>query len=232
MTHAPRTPRNPHALASRGFTLVELLIVISVMLILMGLLVLGVGAILTKAKVKSTEALIKRLQLATDDFQTKVGYLPHDGLDDTFRTPDGTDVQSSAALYNQLTQKKTKAKVSKAGDVTGYTEITPVLDDLGQDSLSAPNPPDDENARDIVDAWGNAIHYDNVRAGFSPQDSAVVHRHEGEAHESDVRNSDAVAIPGAQNKDGYDIWSHGPNGHTENFDYKETIANFNLSDAE
>lgn len=230
MTHAQHAPRNPHSPASRGFTLVELLIVISVMLILMGLLVVGVGAILTKAKVRSTEALIERLQLSTDDFQTQVGYLPHDGMDDTFRTPDGTDVQSSAALYNQLTQKITKAKRDPSGAVIDYIEITPVLDDLGQDSLSAPNPPDDEHARDIVDAWGNAIHYDNVRGGFSPQDSAQVHRHSGEAHEPDVRNSDAVAATGAQNKDGYDIWSHGPNGHTAEFDYRETIANFNLSD--
>lgn len=214
--------------AKQGFTLIELMIVIAVLVILMGLMGLAVGGIWAKAKGKNTEALIQRIDLATQGFQSKVGRLPNDGIDSTFKTRDGTPVQSSAALYAQLSVGQTIPR-RQGGQIVSTEKIDPFLSDLTESELSEPYPFEDKSARDILDSWGSALHYDNVRAGFSPQNDASVHLSGADFHGPDVRTTDAVPATGGQNKGGFDVWSHGPHGHEEEEDPSEVFANFPLS---
>src|SRR5512133_3397557 len=68
--------------ASRGFTLVELLVVIGIIVILIGLLIPAVGYVRTAARVSSTQSLLVQLQGACEqyyqDFRAYPGPLYND----------------------------------------------------------------------------------------------------------------------------------------------------------
>ena len=74
--------RLPRAIRSRaGFTLVELLVVIGIMSFLATFLIVGLWPSVDKAKIKGTEALIKSIQSALDQYYAEFHDYPPDGYD-------------------------------------------------------------------------------------------------------------------------------------------------------
>lgn len=68
-------------LRRRGFTLIELLVVMAIILILVGLLAAGLSTAKTKAKEKSTRAMIGRIQTALESYFSEFRDFPPDGYD-------------------------------------------------------------------------------------------------------------------------------------------------------
>ncbi len=63
-------------LARRGFTLVELLVAVAIILVLVGILLPALGKVSTKARVTSTQATMNEFAKACDTFQQQFGYYP------------------------------------------------------------------------------------------------------------------------------------------------------------
>jgi len=63
---------------SKGFTLIEIAIVITIIGILLGAILLRSGLVIGNAKTTDTIALVKDLSAAVNDFKTRYHYLPGD----------------------------------------------------------------------------------------------------------------------------------------------------------
>jgi prepilin-type N-terminal cleavage/methylation domain-containing protein len=71
----------------RGFTLIEILIVIVIIAILAGLTLIGVNAALTTSKVNNTETLIRTIRGACENYKNKWGDYPPTTLAELRQTP-------------------------------------------------------------------------------------------------------------------------------------------------
>ena len=87
---------------SSGFTLIEILIVMSIIGVLAGMVLIAMGSIQKGAKDEATKALVERLNLYISDYYRKKGTLPEDGFDTAVEIK-GQVLESSAALFYQVT---------------------------------------------------------------------------------------------------------------------------------
>jgi len=118
---------------SRGFTLVEMLVVISIISILAGLVLGALGVARTRSKMAQTEATIKLLEGALEryemDFQD---YPPSDG--------DATGIKGSERLWTCLRTEKKEGPYIQSADAR-------TCDVNGNGDL------------EIADAWNRPIRY-------------------------------------------------------------------------
>jgi general secretion pathway protein G len=99
-TRSPRRPL-PRPLAFRGFTIVELLIVIAIMLVLAGLILATSGYIQTKSKRSRAEAEMAALSAALENYKADNGIYPTDTAGGTTNTLDArTMFNPSATQYS------------------------------------------------------------------------------------------------------------------------------------
>ncbi|NRA75749.1 MAG: hypothetical protein HRU16_07370, partial [Planctomycetes bacterium] len=124
-----------------------------------------------------------------------------------------------------LTQKQANGEIRIIGE-------EPAIGEFRSDELSAPAD-DDEDARQLLDAWYEPIHYDAVSGGeisFSPQGLGETHLgwdDDEQVHSDDPREvGEGTDGLGPQNTNGFDIWSHGVGGHTEEESYEDLIRNW------
>ncbi|MEM7166043.1 MAG: type II secretion system protein [Planctomycetota bacterium] len=209
----------------RGFTLVEMLTVLFILTLLIGLVAAGIGGLKERARVKAAAAQLDRLGLHLEAYQKIAHKFPKDGLEDTVETDDGTVLQSGAAMTFALARPTPRYNV----DAGGNLERIGVGDPVGEFAAGELYvDPDDENAVELLDPWMNPFHYDRLVKGgasYNIQDSGDVHLQDTKDHGDDPReDTDAVNAIGPQNPRGYDIWSHGPNGHRDNEEAAECIA--------
>lgn len=215
-----------------GFTLIELMVVIMILTILMGLLVVVGTSMRHKARTTSTQSLIDKIALTAQNYRSKVGVFPSDGINDDVITDEGTSLQSGAALAYALT-RPLKLKTKLPGGKVKVTEEKAVGSDFGEKDLFVD--PDDPDAVEFIDGWGNSLHYDNISGSdsFDEQNDAEFHLQECEDHGEDPREDpEIVENTGPQNSNEYDVWSHGPNGHTEEEDILLVLANFTVKTQE
>ena len=224
MTTSPTTDRG-------GFTLVEVLLVVSILAGLAAIVLVGGQGLIGRTKVKATESLLERLILHVEEYRAITGTYPPDGIDSEVRTPEGTRVRSSAALYTVLTSP-IEATVMTGG-IPRVVKHDPIAQ-FGNAELSAPDE-DYPGAREILDPFGTPMHYDNtLNRNFSPQNGDVhippVPEDEHpldprilELSEGGVERVNQVQTPS------YDIWSFGARAwELEIDDPKPPIANWNF----
>ncbi len=199
---------------SDGFTVIELLVVITIILIVSSLVVLGSRQIRKKSSQRKTESVMEQVKVAIDLYRTHANRYPVDGIDTKLRTPEGTRIQSGAALSFQLTQPIKVMKLNAAGKPTGSPVVKDSPLSATEDLVRKPTP--DKEAIEIVDGWGLPLHYDNTASGFSRQgeDGGQYHLAHDGFHDPDPRDSQRVSRPGEPQSPNYDLWSHGPTGHT------------------
>ncbi|MBN1421279.1 MAG: type II secretion system protein [Planctomycetes bacterium] len=222
---------------ARGFTMVEMLVVISILVLLMGLLITAAMRLVLSARIRATEALIHKLTLQLEEYHDKSGEYPADGLDQPVTdAKSGMTIYATACVLQALTQPLQLTRKGPAGFQRTWSE-PPIASDFRKENLlpSTVNP----DVAEIADSFLWPMHYDRVAEGlnynFSPQQGEV-HLDPPSFHPPDPRMDRASGVrePGqAQNKGRYDLWSHGPHGHPLPEDYKdeyiaETMANWNL----
>ena len=218
--------------ASQGFTMVELLVTISLIVFLMGMLAVGAGRYLESASKARTMALIQRLSLIIEKYHSITGDYPSDGLDGIdVITTDGTFLFGGAALTHALTQPLVLTQKQPNGEIRVIGE-EPAIGDFRSDELSSPSD-GDQDARQLLDAWAEPIHYDNVSGGevsFSGQGLGDTHLDwddDEQVHSEDPREvGEGTDGIGPQNTNGFDIWSHGSSGHSEEESYDDLNTNW------
>lgn len=211
----------------RGFTLVELIIVILILAILMGLVIYAVGAITARAKHNKTTSLIQTLENAMQAYYSDFRAYPPDGYDFDV-VVDGVKLKGTASLVYHLgwllpdppgSGNYRKVELKRKVDMgDGRITITtahggkPYWPDLKTDDLTPWG--------EIKDGWANPMHYDNLeedeagRVQFTPQTGGGWHMSPTKYHKDPdprvAKNRREGFNPGT-----YDIWSHGPDGHTK-----------------
>lgn len=138
---------------SSGFTLIEILIVMSIIGVLAGMVLIAMGSIQKQAKDEATKALVERLNLYIADYYRKKGTLPEDGLDTAVEIK-GKVLKGSAALYHQLTS-----------DVFERTFIAGEMQEDKREPVAKfekADLRDEEGIVYIIDGHGEPIHYDNL----------------------------------------------------------------------
>jgi prepilin-type N-terminal cleavage/methylation domain-containing protein len=228
-----------------GFTMVELLITISIITLLFSVLAMSGGGLKQKARIENTKSMISQLELYLDTYKSKSGAYPPDGLDGKkIYTEEGTQLMSGAALSWALTRPIDQMKRQPDGTMKAIGTTSPVAEfkqgelvdhaALGADLF-------DPEALEVCDAWGWPIHYDRLGGGresYSRQDTSEVHlgwEDIGYEDVDDPRTFEGISVElvGPQNLGEFDIWSHGPSGHIlKDLDPEEhaaqVVANWDL----
>jgi prepilin-type N-terminal cleavage/methylation domain-containing protein len=143
--HAPgKAPK--HGCARRAFTLVELLLVISIISIILGMLVSTVRAVRRFSRQTITRGEIKNIEAAWKQFYAHYQYWPNAGrIGDIVRTPDVGDAQYElrAPLARMLAGSNITDIVDDPAGITTYN-----ADKIAFLELSR------FNGSDPVNAWG------------------------------------------------------------------------------
>lgn len=109
---------------SRGFTLIEIAIVLTIIGILLGAILLRSGSIIGNAKTTDTLALIKDLSAAINDFKNRYHYLPGD------MPKAGDDIPSVSAACNIAIVPACTANCIGDGQINPPTEVNCVAEHL------------------------------------------------------------------------------------------------------
>jgi type II secretory pathway pseudopilin PulG len=200
-----------------AFTLVELLLVIAILVALASMVVVAAGSIFGSTKERATRAQLERLTLLIEEYRSRAGQYPPDGIDAELRTADGQELRGSAALYHALTSPIDVLEMR--GGVPRKMKYDPIVDSFPDRELS-PTDASIPGVREILDAFGTPFHYDRVSdAVFRPQ-SGEVHYPPIEGnppHPEDPRTLPeelgGVKFPGRAQSPNFDLWSHGADGH-------------------
>ena len=215
-----------------GFTLIEIIVVMAIIVVLVGLVLVSARGILGQGYQRNTEARIRLIEEHLEKYKELTGKYPPDGFDSSQKNDQGTKIQGSACLHYFLSRP---VRVERM--IAGRREVDehPAIYQFNQGELSDGDD-DAPGVREIVDGWDTPFHYDNTEDGrFEPQTYAS-HTPEAdeETHPDDPRTGEfivdgknAVEKPGIQKK-GFDLWSHGEQGHETNEPKSMPIATWNI----
>ncbi|MGH7162471.1 MAG: type II secretion system protein [Planctomycetota bacterium] len=209
----------------RGFTLIEILVVVSILAVLMGLVVVLVGKAPEQERIMRTQTAVSKLKLAIDSYQGEFQRLPPMTV---------KELAGSAAAYKGLTSDvdnvneciETLVAALRHPDLS-----TPLGDDVefgntDEDSFNMVLPnTNSAEAMEIVDAWGNPIVYIHKNAYGTPVRIRLATGDEVEIEA--VKKPDGTYY----NQSTYQLISLGKNGKQdlhETPDLSDDIVNFKL----
>ncbi len=85
-----------------GFTLIEIMIVVSILVVLAGIVFVAGQAFLKSTKARGCKARIHTLKMKIEEYKGITGKYPPDGIDFPVKNGEGIAVMGSAALYHAL----------------------------------------------------------------------------------------------------------------------------------
>ncbi len=185
----------PTNCGKKGFTAIELIIVVAIVLILMGMLVPVVTSARARAKKKLTKTEIQGICIALERYFAETGEYPPDNSDygkgeETVTL--GGDGSTATSLYYYLCGPQGKG-IQVPGDPRVYGPYT---------TFKRKRLRPHEGSYVVVDSWGNAYVYEEHRSVFASSE-AVRWKPFQRAQEAVKRR--------AHNKMSYDLFSMGPN---------------------
>jgi prepilin-type N-terminal cleavage/methylation domain-containing protein len=215
-----------------GFTLIEIIVVMAIIVVLVGLVLVSARGILGQGYQRNTEARIRMIEEHLEKYRELTGKYPPDGFDSPQKNDQGTKIHGSACLHYFLSRPvRVERKVAGRLEVDEHPAIYQFnQSELGDESPDAPG------VRELVDGWDTPFHYDNTEDGRFEAQTFAAHIPEAdeETHSEDPRTGEfivdgknAVEKPGIQGK-GFDIWSHGEQGHESSEAKSLPIATWTL----
>jgi prepilin-type N-terminal cleavage/methylation domain-containing protein len=177
--------------AASGFSLIELLAVMGVIVILAGMVTGGAMYASRKAYTSRTQAMIQKLNLAIEAYHEDMGAYPHDA-----DSSGGKRVDPAEALYIYLYDYPVQSRREPY-----LTFEDRELEDYDEDGLY-----------EVVDAWGRPLLYKRIygfkNSGFAKNFAKDFHHPVGVA-----KTSDRTDIPW-HNQESFDLFSLGQNANT------------------
>ena len=96
-----KTKRNRHNLTQRGFTLVELLLVLVILALIAGLVLPGIIGKAESAKAKAASSQISRISMSVESYYLDTGNVPS-SLDELVNQPSGACGWNGPYIKNSL----------------------------------------------------------------------------------------------------------------------------------
>ena len=96
-----KTKRNRHNLTQRGFTLVELLLVLVILALIAGLVLPGIIGKAESAKAKAASSQISRISMSVESYYLDTGNVPS-SLDELVNQPSGASGWNGPYIKNSL----------------------------------------------------------------------------------------------------------------------------------
>lgn len=172
--------------ARTGFTMIELLVVVTIIAVLMGLIITTAGVIRKNAAIQATRTLIQGIEQGLNRFYTEFGVYPPSNADDLGQG----DVERDSLFKYLCTSDRRMIETSLLGKAQpSGKSLEPFL-----------NVPDgylrkEGNSTYIVDAWGTPIVYLNCK----------------EYTDTAIANNPAYTDDGkCHNSQSFDLYSFGP----------------------
>lgn len=132
----------------KGFTLIEMLVVIAIILLLISLLMIMVKGVIDRARYAKTTTLVNTISAGCDGYKLDFGIFPRD------------DKGDSRCLHFYLGRvRKLEAQKTDTGTspkITRPPYINFTMDMLQSNSTG---PADPDQPLPIIDAWGNPLRY-------------------------------------------------------------------------
>jgi general secretion pathway protein G len=189
-----------------GFTLIEMLVVISIIVVLAGLSMVGFRYIQTKQANEKARTQIKLLEVALEDFKSDMGAYPASENSDEGKKPQSRD--GSTVLFNALYWDSDFDKEGLT-DEQGKTRdenqkvYLPLLDprnpSQGWASSKEVTESGSRSSNKILDPWGMPYQY---RSNKAPGSGGGIGQYlaTGNSRNKTAKNPD------------FDLWSLGPDG--------------------
>jgi prepilin-type N-terminal cleavage/methylation domain-containing protein len=194
-----------------GFTLVEILIVVTIIGILLGIMLPALTMGPRKARVAETALLIQRIKAVLDTYQADFGDYPPTSITDTGVATNGIN-DGVESLLISLATKEEKGPY--------FEPEEKFLANLDSDSVAASYNLTwyfgDREAREIVDSWGNPLVYFHHRDYENPKVNLQRYKLANKKYASSVRPKKSLKTSTFPSWDSFEIWSFGPDGVNDN----------------
>ncbi len=192
----------------RAFTLMEMLIVVSIIALLAAILIPTLNAARLRAKITMTKTEIANLSAAIQSYASKYGDFPPSGLA-------AFGVKVNSINNGNESMLACLATTNQGGPYLDWPEQR--LGNLDGDE-SKTNVTKwwfgDTQLREVLDIWGNPFAYFHFRDYDKPKSFSKYTQANGEEVECVPEKSDKTAA--FHNASSFQIWSFGPNGVNEN----------------
>jgi prepilin-type N-terminal cleavage/methylation domain-containing protein len=187
---------------AKGYTLAELLITISIILILMGMIMTAAVTLRTRSRVKSTLALIEGMGTSLQLYNQDWGSFPPS----IEITPQATDYSpDDGGLFIALNGEDGRGPVKNKGDATLEKHFQPYML-LGQEQIRKV-----DLEIHVVDAFGRELRYFNC-------DDYITDESARGGDDPAARKANREAAREQVHLDSFELYSLGPNGR---FDAKQ-----------
>jgi prepilin-type N-terminal cleavage/methylation domain-containing protein len=193
--------------SARGFTLLELLVVMGILVVLVGLLLPGIRLARQRARMGEAKQTIQNVGLALQSYFGDHGDYPPSTLKDvgipTNRLNDG--IESLVACL---------ATTRMSGPYFDFPDV--YLQNYDGDSIPDFNHSffDDRSGYEFTDPWGNPYIYFHNRDYERPGVASRYRFQDGKVQQAAPAKSKKKGV--FHGFDSYQLWSAGPNGENEN----------------
>lgn len=222
---APATPVRPRPGAGeRGFSFIEILVVMGIIAVLAGMVVLAINIIARKGPEQRTRVLLNNLSATTDHWKRKFGaYPPTDFQQLTLYVAPSLKIPKAPNTTNLGIESLYQALHLHGFGTTPSLRDPASEDDLGEGDLSNTdddgvdksfNIKDSTRLYEIRDGWGNPlVYFASAQYASADKDPPIYICGADDAPESDVRPRPWRSPTGGFAKpDSYQLFSMGPDG--------------------
>lgn len=141
---------------SSGFTLIEILVVISIIIVLLGIGFIAASRFIQEGKVEQTRSMIKALIGVNEEFkaQRQQGNVNHDGIFPVNWNKLGNGLSSSERFVKACSQIKAVETQLAAAVYSGENDSRPAFQDT-----------DNDGVEEIIDPWRIEVVYRSFNDG-------------------------------------------------------------------
>jgi prepilin-type N-terminal cleavage/methylation domain-containing protein len=202
-----------------GFTLIEILIVVTIIGVLLGLVIPALTIGPKKARIVETSSLIQRIKAALDKYQSDFGDYPPSSIADIGFATNGINDGIESLLICLATKEKEGPYFEPEEKFLANADNDNVPLSYNLTWYFG-----DRQAREIVDSWGNPLVYFHHRDYENPKSNLQRYELANKKYASSVHPKKSLKTNTFPAWDSFQIWSFGPDGANNNGEGDDIVS--------